>query len=182
MQGCVDPKPKKKTQRRGGEFQEIPLQILENRVERRTPKNSQPSAPQPQGHSRQRTRLERKTRHTRAPKNFTNWCSPGKTSFSKRPQLCSPKPFFTFPTQFGQNFEFPKNCETRKNYSQKNVQNQGDATCPKQEQELQKRQIVPKPFVLKRFASYYLLECAVKTQDAKDKKTKNLPNPKKNEK
>ena len=33
----------------------------------------------------------------------------GKTSFSKRPQFCSPKPSFGFQTQFGQKFELPKN-------------------------------------------------------------------------
>ena len=49
-------------------------------------------------------------------KNFTNWSPPGKNGknvISKRPQFCSPRPFFAFQTQFGQKFELPKKTNLR---------------------------------------------------------------------
>ena len=129
VQGCVDPKPKKKTKKRantkrgGGEFQEIPFQIRENGVKRRALKNSEkPSWQQPQGYSRQRARLEPKTRKTRAPKISQIGPRPG-TMWKRHFQndLSSAAPSRFLPSKSNQKFEHPKKiCETRKNYSQKN--------------------------------------------------------------
>ena len=77
----------------------------------------------------------------------------GKTSFSKRPQLCSPKPFFAFQIQFGQKFELPKKSKSvrppTKIILKKFAQHRGDTTAPTQVNEAPQRKIAPKPLVLK---------------------------------
>ena len=131
VQGCVDPKPKKKTQKRVKHEKKRrgvsrdPLSNSRKRCRKKSPeklgKTLRTAAARPfvaMGPTRTQNATRPRT------KNFTNWSSRGKmgkTSFSKQPQFCSPKPFFAFQTQFGQKFELPEKkqiCQTRKNYSQ----------------------------------------------------------------
>ena len=128
MQGCVDPKPKKKTQKRVKHKKKRkgvsrdPLSNSRKRCRKKSPEKlgkTLLAAPTRPFSATSPTRTQNAT-HPRT-KNFTNWPRPRKrrkTSFSKRPQFCSPKPSFAFQTQCGQKFELLKKqiCETRKNY------------------------------------------------------------------
>ena len=198
VQGCVDPSARRKrrkeqnTKRREGIFKRSLFKFAKT-VSKKEPRKTRkkPSSPQPQTDFWQRPESNPNRGHSYAPKTCQKFHKlvlarekMGKTSFSKRPQFCSPRPFFAFQTQFGQEFELPKKqiCETPKNYSQKFVQHRGDTTGPTQVNEAPQRKIAPKPLVFKCFASYCLLDCASKTPDQKHaQKTKFFSDRKKND-
>ena len=133
--GLRRPKLKKKTQKRAkhekkrGDFQKIPLQIYKNAVDKRTPENFGKSirtaaASRFLAAARIEPKPRRRCKFENAPKTSQIGPRPekmGKTSFSKSPRFCSPRPFFAFQNQFGQKFELPKKqiCETPKKLRQK---------------------------------------------------------------
>ena len=137
-------------------------------------------------------RIEPKPRHSCAPKTRQKFHKlvPAretweKTSFSKRLQFCSPRPFFCLPNPIWSKFrtsEKNKFVRPPKIILKTFVQHRGDTTGPTQVNEAPQRKIAPKPIVFECFASYYLLDCASKTPDQKHaQKTKCFSDRKKND-
>ena len=123
---------KSKTQKDERAFAKEPLTNLEKRCrkmskqEHRKTRKNHPhrSRKQISGSGPNRTKPRRRCKFENAPKTSKIGPRPGKmgkTSFSKSPRFCSPRPFFAFQNQFGQKFELPKKqiCETPKKLRQK---------------------------------------------------------------
>ena len=123
---------KSKTQKEERAFAKEPLTNLEKRCrkmskqEHRKTRKNHPhrSRKQMSGSGPNRTKPRRRCKFENAPKTSKIGPRPGKmgkTSFSKSPRFCSPRPFFALQNQFGQKFELPKKqiCETPKTLRQK---------------------------------------------------------------
>ena len=123
---------KSKTQKEERAFAKEPLTNLEKRCrkmskqEHRKTRKNHPhrSRKQISGSGPNRTKPRRRCKFENAPKTSKIGPRPGKmgkTSISKSPRFCSPRPFFAFQNQFGQKFELPKKqiCETPKKLRQK---------------------------------------------------------------
>ena len=122
VHGCVDPKPKKKTQKR------VKHESSRKRCRKKSPeklgKTLRTTAARPFVATGP-TRTQNAT-HPRA-KKFTNWSSPGKngkkvifkTTSALQPQavFCLPNPIWSKNRTFEKKKK--KNCEIRKNYSPK---------------------------------------------------------------
>ena len=120
-QGCVDPNSRRKrrkeqnTQRREGIFKRSLFKFAKT-VSKEEPRKTRKNHPhrsckQISGNSPNRTQTATQLRAENAPKNSQIGPRPGKmgkTAFSKRPQFCSPRPFFALQNQLGQKSELPK--------------------------------------------------------------------------
>ena len=135
VQGYVDPNPRQKrrkeqnTKKREGSFKRSLFKFAKT-VSKEEPRKTRKNHPHRSrkrisGNGSTRTQTATELCAENAPNISQIGPRPGKmgkTSFSKRPQLCSPKPFFAFQTQFGQKFELPKkNCDTPKKLFSKNL-------------------------------------------------------------
>ena len=184
VQGCVDPSWRRKrrkeqnTKRREGIFKRSLFKFAKTQSTKEHRKTSEKtSAPQPQADFWQRPEsnpnrdggVKTKTRqklHKLGPAR-AKW---EKRHFQNFLGSAAPGLFFAFQNQFGQKFELPKKTNlwdaekfaSKMNCNMKALQRvQRKSTRPLQ------RKIAPKPLVLKRFASHYLLDCAWKSPDQK---------------
>ena len=124
VQGCVNPNSRRKrrkeqnTKGREKHFKRSLFKFAKT-VSKEEPRKTRKNHPhrsrkQISGNGPTRTQTATELRAANAPKISQIGPRPGKmgktwkTSFSKPPQLCSPKPFFAFQTQSGQKFELPK--------------------------------------------------------------------------
>ena len=120
------------TKRKERAFAKLTLTNLQKRYRKKRSKNHRKtrknhphrSRKQISGSGPNRTKPRRRCKFENAPKSSEIGPRPGKmgkTSFSKSPRFCSPRPFFGFQNQFGQKFELPKKqiCETPKKLRQK---------------------------------------------------------------
>ena len=138
VQGCVDPSWRRKcrkeqnTKRREGICKRSRYKFTKTRStkeDKRTPENFGKSiraaaASRFLAAAQIEPKPRRRCKNENAPKTSQIGPRPGKmgkTSFSKSPRFCSPRPFFAFQNQFGQKFELPKKqiCETPKKLRQK---------------------------------------------------------------
>ena len=185
MQGCIDPKPKKKThktvkhEKEEGSFKRS-LSNSQNGVEKRAPKNSQiPSAPRPQGHSQQRARLEPQTRHTRAPKISQIGPRPEnvKNTIFKTTSALQPQAVLYLPNPIWSKIRTSEKQIVRpaKIILKKVVQNRGNATCPKQDQEVQKTPNRSETLCFEKFR--VLLPLGVRCQDPRCQRREKIAEP-----
>ena len=118
VQGCVDPNSRRKRRKeqnkkkRERSFKRSLFKFAKT-VSKEEPRKTRKNHPhrshkQISGNGPNRTQTATQLRAENAPKISQIGPRPGKmgkTSFSKRPQFCSPRPFFAFQTQFGQLFQ-----------------------------------------------------------------------------
>ena len=183
VQGCVDPSWRRKrrkeqnTKRREGIFKRSLFKFTKTQSTKERRKTSEKaSAPQPQADFWQRPELnpnrdwgvKTKTRqklHKLGPARAK--CE--KRHFQNLFGSATPGLFLPSKTKLVKNSNLRKNkfVRHRKICVKNGLQHEGATTGPTQINQAPQRKIAPKPFVLKRFASHYLLDCAWKSPDQK---------------
>ena len=182
VQGCVDPKPQKKTQKRvNTKEEEGSFKRLSSNSRQRSRKNNPEKIAKTLRNAAARPFLATsptRTQNATHPRQKISQIGPRPEKSEKRHfqndlSSATPSRFLAFQTQFGQKFEPPKNKFVRpaRIILKKVVQNQGSPTCPKRVEEAQQRQNRSETPFVEAFRS--LLPLGVRRQEPRRQRREN---------